>query len=99
MHPIGMEALMSGAGYEQQITLISQGPLEYLCSKNLLQGSFAGTRWQYEGVILEHDRELRVITRKEATKGSPRKNALASGHDITALDMLLADLSGPVMVT
>ena len=91
----GMNFLMSGAAYTGDAPTTSNSPAEFMGSLQLMSGEFPGNRWKYEGVFLECDQEPRSIAPREGARSLTRRKPNAT----IALDMMLADNTGPVHFT
>jgi hypothetical protein len=72
----------------------SDAPAEYVSADGMMQGTFTGVRWQYEGILIEHDPEMRTITPEDMSRSPKKRNLAGSSQDTVALDLLLADKTG-----
>ena len=97
----GMNALMSGAAFSDVAVsnAIAESPLQYLGSAKILSEPCEGLRWMYEGIILECDDEPRVITARDPSRSPMKRKMSGSSSETVALDMVLADNTGPVNIT
>ena len=92
----GMSALLVGDTYTSQVPVLPDGPAEYVSSDGMMHGTFTGVRWQYEGILIEHDPEMRTITPEDMSRSPKKRNAPGSSQDTVTLDLLLADNTGPI---
>ena len=97
----GMDALLSGAGFAEAAvpTRAETGPLEFLGSAKIFAEACAGTRWVYEGVLLESDEDIRPVPVRDAGRSPGKRKASGSSGEVVALDVKFADKTGPVNFT
>ena len=93
---VGMVGLLRAGPVAATAPAASQEKLEYISSAQILQKEFTGTRWKYEGFIIDFDAEPRVFTPRI---GSPSKRMMADAIENKVLDVMLGDLTGPTKVT
>ena len=92
----GMSALLVGDTYTYQVPVLPDGPAEYVSADGMMQGTFTGARWQYEGILIEHDPEMRTITPKDMSRSPKKRNAAGSSAYTVFWGLLLADKTGPI---
>ena len=92
----GMSALLVGDTYTSQVPVLPDGPAEYVSADGMMHGTFTGVRWQYEGILIEHDPEMRTITPEDMSRSPKKRNAAGSSAYTVSLDLLLADKTGPI---
>ena len=74
----------------------SDAAMTFIGSAQMHESGTTGSNYKYEGFLLDYDSTPRSFTPKG---GSPMKRRASDGGDVTVLDVLLADLTGPVIIT
>jgi hypothetical protein len=95
---LGMASILDGTAIEVSSKATDILKLEFIGSAELLAHGATCSLWNYEGVLLEWDKEARRVNHKvKDGPQSPAKKQPVGGR--VAMDILLADNTGPVMVT
>ena len=98
----GGEAIMFGMlpAIQQRRNVDESGgsgaAMNFIGSSQIHESGTNGTGWKYEGFLIDYDSAPRSFTPKG---GSPMKRRASDSGEVTVLDVLLADLTGPVIVT
>ena len=95
----GMNALLMRPTYIDKAPVLPDSPATYVSAEEMMQGTFNGVRWQYEGYLIDHDSELRTVTPNDTSRSPKKRSATGSSQDMVTLDMLLADRTGPISCT
>ena len=95
-----MQAILDGSAHALPASCVySSAELAIIGSLSLLTCLDIATRVRYEGKVLNSDMRPRQVTTRDPMQ-SPRKRNLRDGEEVNvACDLLLADNTGPVMVT
>ena len=95
----GMDELLAGGGFREDVSIAAPEELQYVGSLGVMVDAPAGSKWKYEGRILDRDEEPRVRSKSNINSSPQKRKANSTGEDRVAMDLLLADRTGPVNVT
>ena len=97
---IGIESLLDGSAFEENIQEEVIAEVEFLCSKVLLEETALGGSWQYTGWLLHTAEETRRVKVSDYSKSpSKRKAGEVDKIEKDILDIVLLDDTGPVLVS
>ena len=95
-----MCVLLSGGGHHDVMENAGMESLQYIGSSLLLYEVATGSKWVFEGRVLEHDNEPRTMAAtRDLSQSPPTRPRSGGAAEKTALDVLAADSTGPVLLT
>ena len=89
---LSIESILDGTGFEDLEVQRTEESLVFISAAQVLAGQAVGNAWKFEGVVVACDEQPREYAAN--VKRSQSQESTGS-----ALDMLMVDKTGPVMVT
>ena len=97
----GVEALLSASAF-QVATPTPQSSPSYACSRDILEEKFVDGNGIYEGFIVWHDSQPRVVMASPSGLSTSPAKRFSNGEtkvEKPVLDVMVSDLTGPIQFT
>ena len=88
MESDGMRELLAGQGFAEHVSIAASEKLQYVGSLGVLVDAAAGSKWMYEGHIVDYDEEPRTRSKANIISSRQKRKATSPSDERVAMDLM-----------